>query len=51
MNNKKLTALLSLLDDPNQEVFHQVQKSLSELSVDVVPYLEDIWFESKDPFF
>jgi len=51
MDDKKLTALLSLLDDPNQEVFEHVQKSLSELTADVVPYLEDIWLESKDPFF
>jgi regulator of sirC expression with transglutaminase-like and TPR domain len=48
MNDNKLTALLSLLDDPNQEIFLQVEKELSDFPLEVVSKLEDSWFDSKN---
>lgn len=48
MDKTKLDALLSLLDDPNPEIFKSVSKQLLELPITVIPELEDMWLESKD---
>lgn len=51
MNKDKLTVLLSLLDDPNPEIFQRIEEKLSEFPVSFIPQLEDKWLESKDPIF
>ena len=51
MNKNKLAVLLSLLDDPNPEVYQQIEKELSEFPVSIIPQLEDSWLESKNEVF
>ncbi|MBN2595273.1 transglutaminase family protein [Labilibaculum sp.] len=51
MNKNKLEALLSLLDDPDKEIYRSVEKELIELAVSAIPQLEDFWLESKSPLF
>ncbi|MGQ1909425.1 transglutaminase family protein [Marinifilum sp. RC60d5] len=51
MNENKLTALLSLLDDSSFEIYQRVEKELSNLPVSVIPQLEDSWLESKNTLF
>lgn len=47
MNKNKLAALLSLLDDPDREIYHSIEKELAELPISTIPQLEDSWFNSK----
>lgn len=42
-NNKELQALLSLLDDPQHEIFVAVSKRLIELGIETIPHLEYMW--------
>lgn len=42
-NNKELKALLSLIDDPQQEIFAAVSKRIIELGIDAIPHLEYLW--------
>ncbi|MPQ46577.1 hypothetical protein GCQ56_06090 [Marinifilum sp. N1E240] len=49
MNETKLTALLSLLDDPTPEIYQRVEKELSDLPVSIIPQLEDFWLDAKSP--
>jgi regulator of sirC expression with transglutaminase-like and TPR domain len=44
----KVKVLVTLLDDPNEEVFLEVEKALHQLPVDVVPELEKAWETSSD---
>jgi regulator of sirC expression with transglutaminase-like and TPR domain len=46
MNEEKLHALISLLDDSDPNVYTNIGKELSKLSASNIPYLEDIWLES-----
>lgn len=46
MNEDKLRALISLLDDSDPNVYINIGKELSKLSASNIPYLEDIWLES-----
>ena len=46
MNEDKLHALISLLDDSDPNVYMNIGKELSKLSASNIPYLEDIWLES-----
>ena len=46
MNEDKLRALISLLDDSDPNVYINISKELSKLSASNIPYLEDIWLES-----
>lgn len=47
MNETKLTALLSLLDDPSLEIYRRIENELINLPIDTIPQLEDYWLESK----
>lgn len=47
----ELTALISLLDDPDEKVFHQIQDKLLSLGQEVIPHLETAWGNSFDPLF
>ena len=49
-NNKKLLALISLLDDPDLEIFKQISGQIISYGIDAVPLLQEKWentFESE----
>lgn len=48
MNKEKLKALISLLDDPDAEVFQTVEEELLKEEVEIVPELEKAWETSSD---
>jgi len=43
MKEPELKALISLLDDTDTEVYHQIEEKLVQLGSAVVPLLEDAW--------
>jgi hypothetical protein len=47
MNENKLTALLSLLDDPTSEIYKRIENELINLPISIIPQLEDYWLNSK----
>jgi regulator of sirC expression with transglutaminase-like and TPR domain len=47
-NSKEISALVKLLDDPDQEVFRHVEKRLLEYGNEVIDYLENVWEQSLD---
>lgn len=49
MEEKELKALISLLDDPDMEIFNQVQQQLITSGPEVIPQLEASWESSFDP--
>lgn len=49
MTDKEYKALISLLDDPDKEIFHEIEHKLITCGPDVVPILEKSWEESFDP--
>jgi regulator of sirC expression with transglutaminase-like and TPR domain len=51
MNEEKVRALISLLDDSDPNVYINISEELSKLSASNIPYLEDIWLESDSPLF
>lgn len=51
MDEEKLRALISLLDDSDPNVYINISKELSKLSASNIPKLEDIWLESDSPVF
>lgn len=48
MNKQELNALISLLDDPDKDVFLQVREKLLSIGQPVVPALETVWEQSFD---
>ena len=48
MDKQELNALLSLLDDPDKDVFIQVREKLLSIGEKVVPALESVWEQSFD---
>ena len=48
MDKKKLTALISLLDDPDNGVFEHIKDKLLSMGQEVIPILEDAWEHSFD---
>jgi regulator of sirC expression with transglutaminase-like and TPR domain len=48
MNENKLTALLSLLDDPTPEIYKRIENELTNLPISIIPQLEDFWLDSKN---
>ena len=48
MNDKELNALISLLEDPDKEVFNSVKSRLVELGIEVLPELENAWESNFD---
>lgn len=48
MDKDKLQALISLLDDPDEEVFQTVEGELLKGQVEIVPELEKAWENSLD---
>lgn len=48
--DKELNALISLLDEPNEDVFLQIRDKLMYYGVDAIPVLENAWDNSFDNF-
>lgn len=48
MDSKKLHALITLLDDPNVEIYSTVETELLKEHADIVPELEKAWETSMD---
>ena len=48
MNYKELNALISLLEDPDKEIFDSVKSRLIELGIEVLPELESAWESNYD---
>ncbi len=48
MNKQELNALLSLLDDPDKDVYLQVREKLLSIGEQVIPVLENFWEQSFD---
>ncbi len=51
MDRDKIKALLTLLDDPNEEIFSTVENALLQEHVEIVPELEKAWESSPDNLF
>lgn len=49
MEEKELKALISLLDDPDMDIFNQVEQHLITCGPEVIPMLEASWESSFDP--
>lgn len=49
MTDKEYKALISLLDDPDKDIFHEIEHKLITCGPDAVPFLERSWEESFDP--
>jgi regulator of sirC expression with transglutaminase-like and TPR domain len=43
MDTKEIQAIITLLDDPDSEIYDAIYKSLLEKGIDVVPELEKAW--------
>jgi regulator of sirC expression with transglutaminase-like and TPR domain len=43
MNNNEVNALIQLLDDPDEHIFHQVRSKIISLGQEVIPHLESYW--------
>lgn len=46
--NKEISALLQLIDDPDQEVFDTVADKILYYGVKIIPSLENLWEETPD---
>ena len=43
MNKNEIQALISLLEDPDHDIYSQVRSKLVQLGVEVIPDLENVW--------
>ncbi|HQW84023.1 MAG TPA: hypothetical protein PK987_06180, partial [Ferruginibacter sp.] len=41
--NKEITALLHLIDDPDEEVYSTVSERIVAFGKDIIPNLENLW--------
>lgn len=46
--NKEISALLQLIDDPDQEVFNTVAAKILDYGAHIIPNLESLWEETPD---
>lgn len=46
--NKEISALLQLIDDPDQEVFDTVATKILHYGIKIIPNLESLWEETPD---
>jgi len=51
MDREKIRALITLLDDPNDEVYSSVESELLKEPVEIIPELEKAWEQSFDGVF
>lgn len=49
MNNPELKALITLLDDSDQEIYGHIEEKLISLGNQALPFLEDAWSNAFDP--
>lgn len=49
MEDKKIKALISLLDDEDTEILAQVEREIMSLGEDIIPYLETEWENNFNP--
>lgn len=49
MGDKELKALISLLDDEDQDVLNHVEQKIISLGENIIPYLEDEWENNFNP--
>lgn len=49
MNPKELQALISLLDDPDENIYNHIREKILSLGQEVIPSLENAWEHSFDP--
>ncbi len=47
-NNAEISALVKLLDDPDEEIYSQVSQKLLEYGTEVIHFLENAWEQSFD---
>jgi regulator of sirC expression with transglutaminase-like and TPR domain len=47
-NTKEISALVKLLDDPDQEIYEHVEQRLLQYGNEVIDYLENAWEQSLD---
>ena len=47
MNLNEIVSLISLLDDPDENIFQHVQDKLIKIGIEAIPYLETSWEENK----
>lgn len=48
MDKTQISALISLLDDPDEQVYNQIKDKLLSLGTDAIPMLESAWENSFD---
>jgi regulator of sirC expression with transglutaminase-like and TPR domain len=48
MNSAEVSALISLLDDPDEEIYTHIKDKLLSMGIQVIPVLEDAWEHSFD---
>ena len=48
MNKNEIKALISLLEDPDHNIYFQIKNKLIDLGIDVIPDLEDAWEKNFD---
>ncbi|TAF46377.1 MAG: hypothetical protein EAZ51_08550 [Sphingobacteriales bacterium] len=48
LNEKEITAVIKLLDDPDQYIYHQIEHKILSYGSPVISYLEDAWAQSFD---
>jgi regulator of sirC expression with transglutaminase-like and TPR domain len=48
MESNKINALVSLLDDPDDEIFSEIKSQLLTLGTEAIPFLENAWETSFD---
>lgn len=49
MKKKKLKALISLIDDPDKEIYNHISHEIITCGPEAIPYLEQFWESSFDP--
>jgi len=49
INKKEVSALISLLDDPDEKIFSSIKDKLLNIGEKVIPVLEDAWETSFNP--
>lgn len=43
LKNKEIKALLHLIDDPDEEIFHSVSEKIVSIGKSIIPNLEELW--------
>ena len=48
MDKQEISALISLLDDPDERIFEEVRSKLLSMGQEIIPTLENAWENSFD---